>query len=87
MRWTLSLLIYKALASHGVDVDMDINVLRGAILLVLIFSFVGLWAWAWSSKRKPAFYEASMLPLEEDNGQIPRLEDEWDNGKKDRIEE
>jgi cytochrome c oxidase cbb3-type subunit 4 len=49
---------------------MDINILRGAILLVLIFSFLGLWAWAWSSKRKPSFDEASMLPLEEDNGQI-----------------
>ena len=51
---------------------MDINVLRGAILLVLIFSFLGLWAWAWSRKRKSAFHEASMLPLEEDFGQIPR---------------
>jgi len=49
---------------------MDINILRGAILIVLIFSFLGLWVWAWSSKRKPAFDEASMLPLEEDDGQI-----------------
>jgi cytochrome c oxidase cbb3-type subunit 4 len=54
---------------RGVDADMDINVLRGAILLVLIFSFVGLWVWAWSSKRKSAFHEASMLPLEEDDDQ------------------
>ena len=52
---------------RGVDADMDINILRGAILLVLIFSFVGLWVWAWSSKRKPAFHEASLLPLEEDD--------------------
>ena len=50
---------------------MDINILRGAILLVLMFAFIGLWAWAWSRKRKPAFHEASMLPLEEDNGAIP----------------
>jgi cytochrome c oxidase cbb3-type subunit 4 len=49
---------------------MDINILRGAILLILIISFLGLWVWAWSSKRKPAFDEASLLPLEEDNGQI-----------------
>ena len=56
---------------QGVDVEMDINVLRGAILLVLLFSFLGLWVWAWSRKRKPAFHEASMLPLEEDNGVIP----------------
>jgi len=50
---------------------MDINVLRAAILLVLVFSFLGLWVWAWSRKRKSAFHEASMLPLEEDFGQIP----------------
>ena len=53
---------------------MDINVLRGAILLFLMFSFIGLWIWAWSSKRKSAFSEASMLPLEEDIGQIPNNE-------------
>jgi cytochrome c oxidase cbb3-type subunit 4 len=50
---------------------MDINILRGAILLVLIFSFLGLWAWAWSAKRKSAFNAASRLPLEEDQGEIP----------------
>ncbi len=50
---------------------MDINVFRGIILITLIVSFVGLWAWAWSRKRKPAFHEASMLPLEEDHGEIP----------------
>jgi len=49
---------------------MDINIIRGAILLVLIFSFLGLVAWAWSGKRKQAFHEASMLPLEEDDGRI-----------------
>jgi len=56
---------------QGVDVDMDINIVRGAILLLLMFSFIGLWAWAWSGKRKRAFQDASMLPLEEDNGEIP----------------
>ena len=50
---------------------MDINILRGAILLLLIFSFAGLWVWAWSRKRKTAFDQASLLPLEEDNGVIP----------------
>ncbi|MGA9574372.1 MAG: cbb3-type cytochrome c oxidase subunit 3 [Lysobacterales bacterium] len=50
---------------------MDINILRGAILLVLIFAFLGLWLWAWSAKRKSAFDDASKLPLEEDNGEIP----------------
>jgi len=56
---------------QGVDVEMDINIFRGAILLILLFSFIGLWAWAWSGKRKHAFQDASMLPLEEDNGVIP----------------
>ena len=54
---------------RGVDAEMDINVIRGAILLVLIFSFMGLCVWAWSGKRKSAFHEASMLPLEEDEVQ------------------
>ena len=71
MRWMPSLLICKVLAIQGVDVDMDINILSGAILIVLMISFVGLWAWTWSQKRKPAFHEASMLPLEEDEGIIP----------------
>jgi len=62
---------------------MDINVLRGAILLVLIFSFLGLWAWAWSGKRKPAFHEASMLPLEEDYGVVPNDTDLKSNGPAD----
>jgi cytochrome c oxidase cbb3-type subunit 4 len=50
---------------------MEINIIRGAILVVLIFAFLGLWAWAWSAKRKNAFNAASMLPLEEDAGEIP----------------
>lgn len=74
MKWMLSLLIYKALAMQGGDADMDINVIRGLILIVLIISFAGLWVWAWSRKRKPAFDEASMLPLEEDFGTIPHDE-------------
>jgi cytochrome c oxidase cbb3-type subunit 4 len=56
---------------QGVDVEMDINIFRGAILLILMLSFLGLIAWAWSSKRKSAFTDASMLPLEEDDGVIP----------------
>jgi cbb3-type cytochrome oxidase subunit 3 len=56
---------------QGVDVEMDINLIRGIILLILIFAFLGLWVWAWSGKRKHAFEDASMLPLEEDKGVIP----------------
>ena len=54
---------------------MDINIFRGAILLVLMFSFVGLWVWAWSGKRKQAFHEASLLPLEDDDGEVVINED------------
>lgn len=50
---------------------MDINTVRIIILLVLFVAFIGVWIWAWSSARKTAFGEASMLPLEEDDGQIP----------------
>ena len=60
---------------------MDINVIRGAILLVLIFSFIGLWVWAWNRKRQPTFFEASMLPLEEDCGVIPNNEGSIDEAR------
>lgn len=59
---------------QGVDVDMDLNIFRGVILIILMISFAGLVVWAWSRKRKPAFHEASMLPLEEDHGEIPNDE-------------
>ena len=54
---------------------MDINLFRGIILIVMLISFLGLWAWAWNRKRKPAFREASMLPLEEDFGVVPSDDD------------
>ncbi len=60
---------------------MDINLLRGAILFVLMISFAGLWVWAWSRKRKPAFREASMLPLEEDYGQVPDFDSPNDEAR------
>jgi len=62
---------------------MDINVFRGIILIVMITSFVGLWAWAWNRKRKPAFHQASLLPLEEDDGRIPSDENPTDENPTD----
>jgi len=44
---------------------MDMNLLRGAVLILLIAAFTGLWIWAWSSKRKADFDAAARLPLEE----------------------
>ena len=57
---------------------MDINVFRGLILITLMIAFIGVWIWAWSRKRKPAFHEASLLPLEEDDGRVPSDESRTD---------
>lgn len=61
---------------------IDINLVRGILLILLIIAFLGIWAWAWSKKRKPEFHAASMLPLEEDDGRVP-TGDITDNGKND----
>ena len=46
--------------------NVDVNLLRGAALILLIIGFIGLWIWAWSRKRKPEFDQASRMPLEDD---------------------
>ena len=48
---------------------MDINLIRGVLLIALILGFLGMWAWAWSKKRKPEFDWAARLPLEEESSQ------------------
>ena len=58
--------------------DIDINLIRGAVLILLILAFAGIWVWAWSANRKPAFREMSLLPLEEDFGQVPQIHGEYD---------
>jgi len=55
---------------------MATSVYQGAMLIVLMLAFIGLWAWAWSHKRRDTFSEASMLPLEEDDGVVPGFNDE-----------
>lgn len=52
--------------------SFDINLARGAVLILLIIAFLGIWGWAWSKKRKAEFHAASMLPLEEDDGNVPQ---------------
>ena len=59
----------------------DINLARGAVLILLIIAFLGIWAWAWSKKRKPEFDAASRLPLEEDDGTVPRNEKNADHDR------
>ncbi len=55
----------------GAVAEMDLDTVRGILLVTLMLAFLGLWAWAWSKKRKPDFDRASRMPLEEDNGRIP----------------
>jgi cytochrome c oxidase cbb3-type subunit 4 len=61
---------------------IELNLVRGAVLILLILAFLGIWAWAWSRNRREAFHQASMLPLEEDFGQVPQ-----DDSKKVRTKE
>jgi len=49
----------------------DSNLIRGVVLILMIVAFLGIWGWAWSRNRKETFRQASMLPLEEDDGQVP----------------
>ena len=51
--------------------DLDLNQVRAILMIALLIGFLGIWAWAWSSKRKPAFRDASMLPLEDDQAITP----------------
>ena len=56
---------------------MDVNLIRGAILVGLIVGFVGVWVWAWSKRRKSDFEAAARMPLEEDEPQqAPRAQRE-----------
>ncbi len=72
---------------HGVVADMslfhiDLNAVRGLLLIALMIGFLGVWAWAWSSKRKAVFHAASMSPLEED-----QAEDFTSHGVKTGVQE
>jgi cytochrome c oxidase cbb3-type subunit 4 len=51
---------------------LDSNLIRGVVVILMILAFTGIWAWAWSRNRKESFHQASMLPLEEDDGQVPQ---------------
>jgi cytochrome c oxidase cbb3-type subunit 4 len=46
--------------------ELDLDQVRAILMIALMVGFLGICAWAWSSKRKPAFRDASMLPLEDD---------------------
>ena len=59
---------------------LDINVIRGVVLIILMAAFIGLWIWAWSDKRKTEFDAAAQLPLEERGGD-PRQGQEGTSGE------
>jgi cytochrome c oxidase cbb3-type subunit 4 len=67
--------------------ELNMDLVRVILMIALIIAFLGMWVWAWSSKRKRVFHDASMLPLEEDDGQIPRGHGQDGKDKQDRIEE
>lgn len=60
---------------------LDSNLIRGIVLILMILAFLGIWGWAWSRNRKQAFRDASMLPLEEDDGQVPQNDSEKESTK------
>ena len=47
---------------------MDLGLIRGIITAVLLAAFIGMVFWAYSKRRHSTFSEASMLPLEENDG-------------------
>ena len=51
-------------------IDIDINTVRSAVLVLAFVGFIGVWIWAWSKKRKSDFEESANLPLEEDGPNI-----------------
>ena len=40
---------------------LDINLVRGLVLLLLIIGFAGIWAWAWIHHRKEDFQKMSNI--------------------------
>ena len=44
--------------------------------VIVFFLFIGIVIWAWSSKRKPEFDAAAMIPLDDDEDEIITYEEE-----------
>lgn len=52
----------------------SLGLVRGVLTAVLFAAFIALWFWAWSSKRRPDFTAAALLPLEDESSSLPRSE-------------
>ena len=50
---------------------MDAGTLRGVFTAVMLLLFVGISVWAYSRGRRKDFEEASRLPLETDDQDLP----------------
>lgn len=46
--------------------ELDINTLREAVLLVSFALYVGIVAWAWSANKRADFAQAAELPFKTD---------------------
>ena len=49
--------------------------ISGIITATLLVVFIGGWLWAWSPRRRRAFDEAAMLPLD-DGEQAGRMQED-----------
>ena len=52
---------------------MDINDLRSIFTVLAFVLFVGIVWWAYSDRRKQAYEEAAMLPLDDDSPVIAQV--------------
>lgn len=52
---------------------MDINDLRSLITVLAFIAFIGIVWWAYSDRRKQAYDEAAMLPLDDDSPYVPMV--------------
>lgn len=46
--------------------ELDINVIREAVLLVSLALYIGIVVWAWSANKTADFKQAAELPFETD---------------------
>lgn len=53
---------------------MDIQTIRGLGTVVVMVAFIGLALWVFSSRRKPDFDEATLLPFADDPEAIARVQ-------------
>lgn len=50
---------------------MDINDLRSVFTVLSLLLFIGIVWWAYSDRRKKAYDEAALLPLDDDSPFVP----------------